>query len=43
MNEYIIFKIDNSIKPIKPIKSINTNQWIIIHTHLVQIKKVQNN
>ncbi len=37
MNEYIIFKIDNSIK------SINTNQWIIIHTRLVQIKKVQNN
>lgn len=36
MNEYIIFKIDNSIK------SINTKQWIIIHTHLVQIKKVQN-
>ena len=40
MNEYIIFKIDNSIKSIK---FINTKQWIIIHTHLVQIKKVQNN
>lgn len=37
MNEYIIFKIDNSIK------SINTKQWIIIHTHMAQIKKVQNN
>ena len=35
MNEYIIFKIDNSIK------SIKTKQWIIIHTHMAQIKKVQ--
>ena len=38
MNEYIIFKIDNSINSIKP---INTKQWIIIHTHLVLIKKKQ--
>lgn len=36
MNEYIIFKIDYSIK------SINANQWITIRIHLVQTKKVQN-